>query len=70
MSYDDAPGPIAAKARKLGVRCVVAAPIRVDNRIWGVTAVGWTHSREASSEAAERIAEFTELVATAIVTGA
>jgi signal transduction histidine kinase len=66
MSYDDASGPIAAKARTLGVRCVVAAPILVDDRVWGMTAAGWTDRREASSEAAERIAEFTELVAAAI----
>ncbi len=66
MSYDDTSGLIAAKARTLRVRCVVAAPILVDDRIWGMTAAGWTDRREASSEAEERIAEFTELVAAAI----
>jgi GAF domain-containing protein len=40
ISYDDAPGLIAALARKRGVRTAVAAPILVDDRIWGVTAAG------------------------------
>ena len=51
---------------KLGVRCAVGAPIAVDDRVWGVTAAGWALPGKASSEAAERAAEFTELVATAL----
>ena len=66
IDYDDAPGPVAALARELGVRCAVGAPIVVDDRVWGVTAAGWALPGKASSEAAERAAEFTELVATAL----
>ena len=66
INYDDAPGPVAALARELGVRCAVGAPILVDDQIWGVMAAGWAQPRKASSEAAERTAEFTELVATAL----
>ena len=66
ISYDDAPGPVAALARELGVRCAVGAPILVDDQIWGVMAAGWALPGKASSEAAERTAEFTELVATAL----
>jgi signal transduction histidine kinase len=66
IDYDDAPGPVAALARELGVRCAVGAPILVDDRIWGVMAAGWAVPEKASSEAAERTAEFTELVATAL----
>ena len=66
ISYDDAPGPVAALARELGVRCAVGAPIVVDDRTWGVMAAGWALPGKASPEAAERTAEFTELVATAL----
>ena len=66
ISYDDAPGPVAALARELGVRCAVGAPILVDDQIWGVMAAGWAVPEKASSEAAERTAEFTALVATAL----
>ena len=67
IDYDHAPGPVAALARELGVRCAVGAPIVVDDRVWGVTAAGWALPGNASTEAAERAAEFTELVATALV---
>jgi signal transduction histidine kinase len=66
IDYDHAPGPVAALARELGVRCAVGAPILVDDRTWGVMALGWATPGKASSEAAERTAEFTELVATAL----
>jgi GAF domain-containing protein len=66
IDYDDAPGPVAALARELGVRCAVGAPILVDDRTWGVMAAGWGVPGKATSEAAERTAEFTELVATAL----
>jgi signal transduction histidine kinase len=66
IDYDDAPGSVAAVARELGVRCAVGAPILVDDRTWGVMAVGWARPGEATSEAAERAAEFTDLVATAL----
>jgi signal transduction histidine kinase len=66
INYDDAPGPVAALARELGVRCAVGAPILLDDRTWGVMAVGWGKPGKASSQAAKRTAEFTELVATAL----
>ena len=66
INYDDAPGPVAALARELGVRCAVGAPIVVDDQVWGVMAAGWALPGKASSEAAERTAQFTELVATAL----
>jgi signal transduction histidine kinase len=66
INYDDAPGPVAALARELGVRCAVGAPVLVDDQIWGVMAAGWAVPEKASSEAAERTAEFTALLATAL----
>ena len=53
IDYDDAPGPIAALARELGVQCAVGAPIVVDGRVWGVMAAGWALPGKASVEAAE-----------------
>jgi signal transduction histidine kinase len=66
MSYHDASGPIAALARALGIRTAVGTPILVDDRIWGAMVAGWTQPHEISSDTVERIAEITELVATAI----
>jgi signal transduction histidine kinase len=66
IDYDNASGAVAALARALGVRCAVGAPIVVDDRIWGVMAAGWALPGKASTEEAERAAEFTELVATAL----
>jgi PAS domain S-box-containing protein len=58
-SYDDG-------AQQDGLRCVVAAPILVDDQIWGVLLAGWRQPRRDSPEAEQRMSEFTELVATAI----
>jgi signal transduction histidine kinase len=66
INYDNLPGSRAALARELGFRWSVATPILVDDRIWGVVAAGWAQPRTASTETAERIAEFTELVGTAV----
>jgi len=66
IAYDDAPGAIAALAREVGVRCGVGAPILVDDEVWGVMAAGWADPLEASSDTVARIADFAELVATAI----
>ncbi|MCW2649179.1 MAG: hypothetical protein JWR32_155 [Mycobacterium sp.] len=66
MSYDNASGPIAAFAQKLGIRNAVGTPITVDDRIWGAMLAGWTQPRELTSETVDHLAEITELVATAI----
>jgi signal transduction histidine kinase len=66
MSYDDASGPIGAFAHTLGIRSAVGTPIVVEDRIWGAMIAGWTQCCEITSETVDRIAEITELVATAI----
>jgi GAF domain-containing protein len=48
-----------------GTRAAVAAPITVDGRLWGVMGVG-SRGAPPSSDTEERLAAFTELVATAI----
>jgi signal transduction histidine kinase len=63
--YNDASGPIAEAARKMGLRAVVGVPVSVEGRLWGVMAVGSTRGAlPAATEA--RLAGFTELAATAI----
>jgi signal transduction histidine kinase len=47
----------------------VGAPIVVESRVWGMIGAGWTQP-EAPPEAEGRVAEFTELVATAIANAA
>lgn len=60
----DASSP-AAPLRELGMRSEVGAPIVVDGRLWGVVVAAWARGRSPPG-AEGRIAEFTELVATAI----
>ncbi len=62
--YATGSGP-SAKARELGVRAAIGAPVSVEGRLWGMVSVGSTRgSLPAGSEA--RLAGFTELVGTAI----
>jgi signal transduction histidine kinase len=64
--YKGARGPIAGLVDSLGVRASVGAPIVVDGRLWGVIIANWRGEESPPAGAEERIAEFTELVATAI----
>jgi signal transduction histidine kinase len=56
----------AALARERGLRSAAGAPIIVDGRLWGVIVAHWTRSDPVRDEAAARINQFAELVATAI----
>jgi sugar diacid utilization regulator len=68
-SYDNVAGPIAARVRAVGVRAVVAAPIIVDGRVWGLTAVGSRQPDPMPADTEVHIVRFAELVATAVVAG-
>jgi signal transduction histidine kinase/uncharacterized protein YoaH (UPF0181 family) len=63
--YTDLPGSLAGAAREGGFDRVAGAPIIVDGRVWGVIA---TSSSDAPlpDDLEDPLAEFTELVATAI----
>jgi signal transduction histidine kinase len=63
--YTELPGSLAAAARESGFSRVAGAPIIVDGRVWGVI---MTSSPEAPlpDGIEDRLAEFTELVATAL----
>jgi len=49
-----------------GVRSAAAVPINVEGRLWGTMSAGARHGRELATDAEERLARFTELIATAI----
>jgi signal transduction histidine kinase len=72
-------GSVAAAVRRTGaparlddhpsaesVRASAGAPIVVGGRLWGVMVAGWTHDATLVGGIEARMAEFTELVATAI----
>ena len=53
-------------ARAWGIRSLVGVPINVADRLWGVMIVAYAHEEPPPADTAERLACFTELVATAI----
>jgi signal transduction histidine kinase len=63
-TYEGVPG--AGPAREVGWRSSVAAPVIVEGRLWGVVIVASTSERPLPTDTEERLAEFTELLATAI----
>ena len=65
-SFADAHGPIAQEAQRLGIRSSVGCPIVVDGRLWGVIAASSKSATPFPPDTESQIAEFTELVATAI----
>jgi PAS domain S-box-containing protein len=64
--YEGAPGSIAATLRGLGMRTAAGAPIIVEGRLWGVIVAAWQQHQPKSADTESRMAQFTELVATAI----
>jgi PAS domain S-box-containing protein len=65
MSLVSASGPVADLAHRLGVVASVGAPIVVEGRVWGVIVVS-TKSEPLPADTEQRLADFTELVATGI----
>jgi PAS domain S-box-containing protein len=61
----DASGPIAENLRRMGFVSTVAAPVVVEGHLWGLMTVSDRHE-PLPSDTEERVARFTELVATAI----
>src|SRR3954449_3807996 len=67
VEYDaEARGDAAEAAREMGWRSSVGAPITVDRRLWGTLAVISKSESPLPPDTERRLAEFTELVATAI----
>jgi signal transduction histidine kinase len=65
-SFAEASGPIAEEARAVGIRSSVGTPIFVAGRLWGVIAASSMSDMPFAPETESQMAEFTELVATAI----
>ena len=65
-SYENAAGSIAARLRDLGLRAAVGAPVVVDGRVWGAAIVGSSRPVPLPPDTEARVADFTDLVATAI----
>jgi signal transduction histidine kinase len=64
--YGEVPGGIATVlAREAGIRSAVGVPIVVSGAVWGVMLAMWTRIG-APADVEDRLAGFTELVATAI----
>jgi signal transduction histidine kinase len=59
-------GPVADLARRLGVTSTVGTPIVVEGRLWGGMSVSSQQPEPLPSDTESRIADFAELVATAI----
>ncbi len=67
-SHDDASGAIADRMRQVGVQSIVGVPIVVGSRVWGMASAGRVDADPLPADTEERIADFTDLVATAIAT--
>jgi signal transduction histidine kinase len=62
----DGSGPLAVALRERGVRWSVGTPIMVEGRVWGLMAAGTIVEQHLLPDTEGRLAQFTELVATAI----
>jgi GAF domain-containing protein len=59
-------GPLGVGVRAAGIRSSVGTPIMVEGRLWGVVAAGTTRKVPLPPDAEDRLASFTDLVATAV----
>ncbi len=64
-AWSRVPDPVADGLRELGIRSIVASPVIVEGRLWGVV-TALTRREPFPSGTAGRMADFTELVATAV----
>jgi signal transduction histidine kinase len=65
-NYSVATGTVADVGRDWGFRAVVATPIAVEGRLWGMMSVGSTSQEPFPPDIEERLAAFTELAGLAI----
>jgi signal transduction histidine kinase/uncharacterized protein YoaH (UPF0181 family) len=64
--YDDASGEAGEIARRHGWRSSIGAPIVVEGRLWGAMIIGMQRREPFPTGAEDRLAAFTDLIATAI----
>jgi signal transduction histidine kinase len=65
VDYSHRRGAFAAKAREVGLHSVAGAPITVDGAVWGLVTIASTDG-PLPDQAEARLAEFTELLGTAV----
>jgi signal transduction histidine kinase len=65
-AYDGASDALAEALGRQGIRASMGAPIVVDGRLWGVIVAAWERETVLPPDLEFRMAQFTELVATAI----
>ena len=65
-SYADASGYAADYARATGISSTVGVPISVEGRLWGIMVAAAVHGQLLPPNTEARLADFTELVGTAI----
>ena len=68
--FTDVPGTIADAARETRIRACAGAPIIVDGEVWGAMSADSIGPELLPHEIEDRLAEFTELVATAVANSA
>ena len=64
--YENAGGPTGTDGLRAGIRTAVGVPIVVGARLWGVMVATWKRPEAPPGDIEDRMAQFTELVATAI----
>jgi signal transduction histidine kinase len=65
-TYEGVAGEMTAAARAAGWRSAVGTPITVNGRLWGVASVASKSDQPFPPDTERRLAQFTELLATAI----
>jgi PAS domain S-box-containing protein len=65
-SYPETGGTIGDLIGRLAFSAGVGAPIVVEGRLWGVTVANWTDDERPPPDTEQRMAQFTELLGTAI----
>jgi signal transduction histidine kinase len=64
--YVDGTGPIAEAARATGSNSAVGSPVIVEGRLWGIMLAASKSERPLAPDTEARLADFTDLLATAI----
>jgi len=64
--YEDSSSELASRVQSFGVRSSLGAPVIVDGKLWGALAAGTGEDEPLPVGTEDRLARFTDLVATAI----
>jgi PAS domain S-box-containing protein len=64
--YASASGSFGTRMRELGIGAAVGCPIVVDGRLWGAMVAAQSQHKPLPADTESRVAQFTELIATAI----